>query len=1013
MESSQNFKARQRTRFVSCLLFFLMNVIAYGQLRINEVLLNNYGTKYDENGNHYPYIELKNVGTQTLSLNNYCLTNDNVLKPLRFQLPDIQLHSNEYLLVFLSNLDYFTPEIHASFELKPDEMLYLNLVSNGLVSTIDSVLPTNEFNISWGRNENISSDLLFYYQIPSPKIVNNSSNTSLVNKPIISIPNGLGTIGENVFFSGQNVRYSLNSSEILNNSLTGNSFSLPNPYASSAFYSFIPTNPSLVYPKGEYTQSRADNRGWRPPFGTVDRIQIIRARSFNSDLLPSFETVRSIITQLPNSNLPILSIITDSLGFFNEDEGIYVFGNDSLGNYTRYNDNGERLVHLHFFDKDGNFEFENTVGAKIKGNGSRHSAQKSLKFRYRENMPYPRIDYKNFILNYSLLRGSGHRPDCITRDVLGQLFIKNFSFVSFFPKSYDVFLNGEYWGMFDFRGDLKEDYIGLYYGLPEKQIALADHTFLIENKNRLNVDAFSELTLFCENNDLNLQENFSFVEKQLDIPLFIDLYAAQIYLGNGDFPRTNVSWFNVENDETTSKWRSNVFDLDAAFGGSCDEVYKTFNALDFYLQTSSGNWLKSTRLLRNLLERPQFIKDFCNKMADRLNTDFHPSELIPIFSEYKNSIQNVREKHVNRWGYPSSVSTLVERYDEIPSLVKWNQTDSLILDYLNNRSKYVYRHFMNKFLLSDTHSLTLEVNDFTNGTIQINSIFLSDSTSGIGNDGVFPWKGTYFQSVPVSLKAIAKKGFRFVDWSNGETNSTIQIVLDSDSSITANFISDSFYELPWLNEVQVSNASTFSDDFAQFVPWVELYNKNSYPISLEGMFITDSLTNPTKFSFSSFSEHSISENGYQVFFFSGEKNRGKNHLFTLTNGNTKLFLIDSDGQTVLQEITLPSSSTNNSSFGSLPNASVNFSTYNSPTPLANNDLTGLNEIESSSYSITVYPNPSSGKFYFDKKVSVQLFSLDGRKLLQVESSFIDISTEAKGMYLLKTEVGQAILIEKQ
>ena len=48
------------------------------------------------------------------------------------------------------------------------------------------------------------------------------------------------------------------------------------------------------------------------------------------------------------------------------------------------------------------------------------------------------------------------------------------------------------------------------------------------------------------------------------------------------------------------------------------------------------------------------------------------------------------------------------------------------------------------------------------------------------------------------------------------------------------------------NELMAKNDSTVVDEFGEYDDWFELYNRTSASIAASGMFITDSLSNPTK-----------------------------------------------------------------------------------------------------------------------------------------------------------------------
>lgn len=50
-----------------------------------------------------------------------------------------------------------------------------------------------------------------------------------------------------------------------------------------------------------------------------------------------------------------------------------------------------------------------------------------------------------------------------------------------------------------------------------------------------------------------------------------------------------------------------------------------------------------------------------------------------------------------------------------------------------------------------------------------------------------------------------------------------------------------------INEVMSSNSSTIADGTGDYADWVELYNPTAASIDISGYYVTDQLSNPTKY----------------------------------------------------------------------------------------------------------------------------------------------------------------------
>ncbi len=997
------------------LLFTLLLILftagmSFSQLRINEVLFKQTGLYFDFESDCYPMVELINTSTNTINVSDYYLS-DNEIELTKWQLPNINLVANGKLIIYLSGKGLYVPENHTSFKVGNEESLVLSN-AGGIVSQVSS--ENQHLNYSYSRFPDATGN--FVYSVPSMNANNNNGLSTFPSTPSVNLVSGVYPVNTVITF-GSNplpIKYTLNGKEVENNSPTAPaSITLTNPNLRPNKFSEIPTNPGMNYPMGDYSQSRADNRGWVEPYGNVPKAFVLRMKTFSTNGVESEEKAYTYFTSLPAYNLPIMSIITDSIGYFDDETGIYVYGDSPLGNYEFLGRRYERPAIVQFFDTAGVFEREIVLGTRIHGNGSRHAAQKALRL-------YNRFDYDETSLELpngdrtevAVLRGGGHRLDCIGRDYLSNKFVGDMKMDHVKPFLYAVYLNGEFWGIHDLRERLEADAFAERYGLDNDHVGVVDHTYLLTDGYIPVANEFEQITLFAENNDLSVPQNYEYIASKVDIGLLMDLFCSEIFLGNADFPQTNISFWKYQDDKIDTKWRHFIFDLDAAFGGSCDTVYKSFNALEYFLQETDNGWLKANRLLRNLLENNDFKVMFINRMADLLNTEFKAEVLMPIFNEYKADILNTRTDHVNRWRYPSMSSTLAERMLETPTLTKWNNLDAGFSNYFIDRQRSVRNHFNAKFSIADSVRITLNVNTINRGLIKINDLYISKAVSGVNDLAPFPWKGQYFAAIPFPVTAISKRGFKFESWSNVPSTTYAGTVSTSaDLVISANFVADPNFIEPMINEVLIRNEYNWADEFGQFEDWIEIYNKNNYPITLEEYFLTDDIANPTKYRLKPKNESVIPANGYQLFFASEERNRGANHTnFKLSAGET-LYLYAPDSTTIIDEIDLPDLDVD-FSYGSSPNGSSTRVVFDSPTPLNNNDLSEVLELEKIKKTFTVYPNPNDGSLvYTSISNDYSVYNMQGSLILKTSNTNqLSIGGLQSGTYLVINKEGSTQLL---
>jgi hypothetical protein len=90
-----------------------------------------------------------------------------------------------------------------------------------------------------------------------------------------------------------------------------------------------------------------------------------------------------------------------------------------------------------------------------------------------------------------------------------------------------------------------------------------------------------------------------------------------------------------------------------------------------------------------------------------------------------------------------------------------------------------------------------------------------------------------------------------------------------------------------INEFMAANVSTVADEFGEYDDWLELYNPSQQPIDLGGVYLTDDLSDPTRFRITD--GITIPVEGFVVFWADNDPEQGPFH----TN-----FALDADGEEI-------------------------------------------------------------------------------------------------------------------
>lgn len=828
--------------------------------------------------------------------------------------------------------------------------------------------------------------------------------------------------------SGVQIRYTLNGEEPNPSSnLYTSPLILKNKSHLKNSISTIPTNPSFNYPKPGYDTSRANTRGWLEPFDTIFKSTVVKAKLFKLGYLSDSTAVSTFfIKENPASffSLPVLSLSIDSAALFSYTSGIYVYGADSMneGNYS--NDTAERKAHIEFFETTGQRVIAQYANIKIHGNGGRHAPQKSLQLKAEKEFGAGNFNYQFFkesqVKKHDrlLLRNGGHRPDCMPRDDVGQDFLKSLSNISQNNRQCVVMVNGEYWGMQTLKEVLDNNYFYRKYNIPKSDCIILTQAGSLDEGLVGDENSYNDLLNFFSLNNMATPSHFNYVNTQMDLESFVDFECGEIFLGNGDWPNNNTKFWRYRrpfndtslNNHLDGRWRWLFYDLDAAFGGDCSGIYPSHNSL---IRATDPAYNKYTRPLRSLLVNSQFKVDFINRYADLLNSNFLSKQLIASINKTSASYTSEIQQHVERWRYPSVANDLLSRSAEAPSTIKWNTIVSGLLNFANQRADKTRKQFMTHFSLTDTVKVTLNVNDTAMGKIKINSLYI-DKYLIRNNTLVYPWTGVYFDGNPIKLEAIAYPGYKFSHWNlMSDTANHVIKNITTDTLVTAYFIVDTAFKAThylYINEVLASNTSNIKDEYFENEDWIELYNPNNFSVDISGFYMSDESTNKTKYRVRNTSQQTvIPPRGFKLIWLDNDTVQGVLHgNFKLNTSFDSLFLTLPNGNQTIDSIGFVNM-TSNVSYGRQHDGDDTWISFLEPTPNSTNRIKETSEFD----YFLVYPNPTSDILYFTQSKNIDIYDMLGKKVASsLQVKYINVSSLAQGIYLLKTEDGQSVKFSK-
>ena len=765
---------------------------------INEVQSTNTSLP-DQYGQLMDWVEIHNPTGAPIDLGNYYLS-DSTTNKLKFRFPaSTILQSGAYLVVWCGQASEFqSTGPYPAGQLRATNF---NISSGGepiLLTAPDGTSAVDEFpalaigtNLgtsearTLGRGTGANFNTLFFYDSPTFGSANTTTGTPTVTlePPLFSLPAGIYTNGSlSVAISLPTnlptgvIRYTLDGSEPTTSSpVYGGPLTL-NASTTTNTNSYVPTNfdPNPGPPLYE---------GWQPPASQPFRINVLRARVFASGAAGRVQTASYV--QHPSGinryTMPIVSVATDPANMFSDDRGIYVPG--WYNNMFQEGSAWERPGNIEFFEPDGSLAFAGTIGLRLHGNTTRSRPRKSLRI-YARN-PYGESTFQHRIFpqkeinrfdTFLLRNGGNDWGNSLFRDALVTTLAEPTGLDIQSSRPAAVFISGEYWGIHNLRDRIDEGFFFNHYGLGTTSfsqievIPTADNsTVVADNGSTMGVADFEDLLNRAVSTGFVGDTNYEHLASRIDIDNYIDYNAFEIWSGNTDWPGNNYRlWRSVTADASPGanprhdgRWRWILFDTD--FGLGADFAYvpghnsdvatmAQFNSLA-HATADNGELFSNrelgTRLLRKALENSGFRSKFINRFADLLNTTLSPSNTTSKLDQFVALYGPGVPEHVNRWRQP---------YD-------WSNDIVRIRTYMQQRPTAVRGHIAGQFGLSGTANLTVNVANTNQGSVTVNTINIDPSTVGVSSNP-YPWTGTYFRGVPVTVTAVPKPGYRFVAWSN-------------------------------------------------------------------------------------------------------------------------------------------------------------------------------------------------------------------------------------------------------
>ncbi|MCZ2154246.1 MAG: CotH kinase family protein, partial [Bryobacterales bacterium] len=306
-----------------------------------------------------------------------------------------------------------------------------------------------------------------------------------------------------------------------------------------------------------------------------------------------------------------------------------------------------------------------------------------------KDIPYAFFDDKPIKAYKRLvLRSSGSDDTILFRDMVQHYIVKDMMDIDYQAgRPAVVFLNGQYWGIYNIREKADEVFPEQNYGLDED----TDYDFFTKRTLETgSVTAWNDLYSYIQSHDMRVPANYEYVKSQIDIEEYINYFIVEIYDVNTDWPHNNIRYWRAYDG---GKWRWVLYDLDWALKSN----QRTVDYLAEILVNPPQLKIYQSIPFRRLLQNTEFRSEFAQRFASHINITYDPVRVNGIVDYFQARIAAEMPNHIARWGAPAS-------------LAAWNNSTTTIIRGFYGARQAPMRSHLNSFLGSPgTANLTVNI----------------------------------------------------------------------------------------------------------------------------------------------------------------------------------------------------------------------------------------------------------------------------------------------------------------
>jgi len=437
----------------------------------------------------------------------------------------------------------------------------------------------------------------------------------------------------------------------------------------------------------------------------------------------------------------------------------------SLGSnqYNQFFASGNMVIpsSVEYFDESGVFKFKTVAEIDRHGNDSWAFPQKGVDIVVRDQLGYnneinfpifeskPRQKYQRIMLkagasdNYPFTWGNG---GCHLRDAYIQSLAQNANLEVDLRtnKSCVVYINGQYWGVYEIREKVNDpDFTDFYYNQEEEDIDMLSYWGSLTVRYGSATD-WNDLFNYITTNSMANQANYNQVSTRFNLKSLVDYIIINTFSVNSDWINWNSMWWRGRNSPGV-KWKyvlwdmDNIFDLGHNYSGW---PTTTFTANPCDLNNNFGNSEASMghlNMFNRLMQNPDFKSMYVNRYAELTNTFLSCDYALAHLDSMIAVLQPEMPEQIARWG---------------GSISEWQSNLQHLRGQITGRCQVIQEGIVDCYDVTGPYNLKFNVWPANSGTIKFNLLDLP----------TYPYQSPYYGDVQGNLTATPSGNYVFDYW---------------------------------------------------------------------------------------------------------------------------------------------------------------------------------------------------------------------------------------------------------